>query len=107
MTRRIATSANILTLPSTPSAKLEVVGGRQRVVRFGIFFAVVGQHLRSVYEQVDGKIILADECRCRIDYPDKFFPEDCCAGASFVVTPSIECPIDCRKLLGLRRTEQP
>ncbi len=105
MSHRTATSANVLTLPSTPSAKLEVVGGRQRAVRFGIFFSVIGRHRRSVYEQLDGQIVLADECTCRIDYPEKFFPDDCSSEASFVVTPSPECPIDFHKALGLRNTE--
>jgi hypothetical protein len=106
MSHRAATSANALTLPSAPSAKLEVVGGRQRVARFGIFFTVVGKHRRSVYEQLDGQIVLADECKCRIDYPEKFFPDDCATEASFIVTPSPECPIDCHKARGLRRTEE-
>lgn len=106
MSHRAATSANVLTLPAAPSARLEIVGGRQRVVRFGIFFTVIGKHRRSVYEQLDGTIVLADECKCRIDYPDRFFPEDGCGGVSFVVTPSPECPIDCHKVLGLRFTEE-
>lgn len=105
MSHRAATSANVLTLPSAPSARLEVVGGRQRVVRFGLFFTVVGKHTRSVYENLDGQIVLADECRCRMDFPDKFFPDDTVSGVSFVVTPSPDCPIDCHKVLGLRNTE--
>ena len=75
------------------------------MVRFGIFFTVIGKHRRSVYENLDGQIVLADECKCRIDFPDKFFPDDCCKGVSFVVTPSLDCPIDCHKVLGLRNTE--
>jgi hypothetical protein len=106
MSHRAATSANVLSLPPTSSARLEIVGGRQRVVRFGIFFTVVGKHRRSVYEQLDGQIILADECKCRMDFPDKFFPDDTVRGPSFVVTPSAECPIDCHKVLGLRRSEE-
>jgi hypothetical protein len=112
MSHRQATSANVLTLPSAPgakpsapTAKLEVVGGRQHVVRFGIFFTVVGRHRRSVYEQLDGQIVLAYECKCRIDYPDAFFPDHVCSGVTFVVTPSLECPIDCHKVRGLRNTE--
>ncbi|HLZ49257.1 MAG TPA: hypothetical protein VKP61_00765 [Candidatus Acidoferrum sp.] len=105
MSRKAALSTNSLTLPSTPAVKLEIVGGRQRVVRVGIFFALVGRNRRAVYEQLDGQIVLADECKCRIDYPDKFFPDDMVRGPSFIITPSPECPIDCHKALGLRLTE--
>ena len=107
MTHRAAISANALTLPPTSSTKLEIVGGRQRVVKYAIFFAVVGKWRRSVYEQLDGRIVLADECTCRIEYPGPFFPDDCADNQfSFEVTPSMDCPIDCHKAQAFQHREE-
>src|SRR5690242_1104443 len=89
--RRAAISSHAITLPSRPAA-LEIVAGRQRLVRRqGIFFALVARHRRAVYEQIDGKLILADECTCAIDWPEPW--------GELAVRPSADCPIDEHQIL--------
>lgn len=93
--RRAATSSNALRLPSQPAVTLEVVrdrnSDRQRVVRHGIFITHVGSRRRMVYQQLDGEIILADECKCRVDWPE-VLPENW--PVSFVIERRFDCPID-------------
>jgi hypothetical protein len=103
--KRAALSPNALTLPSCFSTHLEIVRGRQRVIRKGIFFTRVGKHLRSVYMQFDGEVILADECICRVDLEEDFFPSECCS-FSFVVTRDAGCPIDEHKVLAVRTMQE-
>jgi len=68
-----------------------VVQGRQRVERYGIYFARIAGRNRSVYRQVDGEIEFADACKCFTDWqPD------------FTVTRSLDCPIDEHRILALR-----
>jgi len=104
--RRAAISRNALELPAQPAVRLEIVRGRQQAVRHGIFFAVVGKHRRSVYMQLNGETILADECKCLVEYPDKFFPDDCCQGVGFVVLRNADCPIDEHRLLQEMQSEE-
>lgn len=92
-----------LRLPGAPlrpaaalSCTLEIVQGRQRVHRHGIFFSLVAGRRRSVYTQLDGEIILADECECRIDWPAETGTD-----FSFAVTRNLDCPIDEHKRLAL------
>ena len=84
--RRAALSPSALTLPpiaEMPALHLVEVKGRQTVVRRGIFFTLIGRWRRSCYQQIDGETILADECKCWIDWlPD------------FTVRRSLNCPID-------------
>jgi hypothetical protein len=49
----------------------------------GLFFTKVGERRRSVYQQDDGSVVLADTCSCRVEY-----------GPSFAVVRSASCPID-------------
>ena len=74
--RRAPLSSNALQLPASPSASagLQIVRGRQTVVRHGIFFTVIGKHRRSVYQQLDGEIILAAECKCVVQWPEEGGP---------------------------------
>ncbi len=94
-----ALSVNALTLPPVPSVELQVVAGRQQVVRHGMFFGEYSGKRRALYTQLDGKIILADECKCRIDWTTKV-----CAG--FTVQRVIDCPIDDHKALALRQQQE-
>jgi hypothetical protein len=55
-----------------PRTRLTVVSGRQRVERLGLYFAVIAGKRRSVYQQLDGKIELADLCSCRVDWTPDF-----------------------------------
>lgn len=54
-----------------------------------IEFQKVGDVHRSVYPQFGGSFVLADECRCRVEW-GKHRPE----GLNFSVSRSIECPLD-------------
>jgi hypothetical protein len=104
--RRAALSPNALELPSQPSSSvhLEIVRGRrQRVVRSGIFFTVIDRHRRSAYMQFDGKLILADECTCRVEFTDPFFPAEYCSGVSFIVVRNAGCPIHEHSELAVRK----
>lgn len=65
------------------STRVISIRGRQRVERLGLYFALIGQRRRSVYQQFSGEIELADLCTCTFDWtPD------------FVVTRSANCVID-------------
>jgi hypothetical protein len=75
--RRAATSAYALTLVKPQnntqrSTEVVSIAGRDRVVRRGIYFAVIGKRRRSVYQQFDGKIELADLCTCTVDWRPDF-----------------------------------
>jgi len=59
------------------------IRGRQRVERTGLYFVVWGGRRRSVYQQLDSEVVLADLCTCRFDWR----PE-------FTVTRSVNCVID-------------
>jgi hypothetical protein len=84
-----------------PACTLEIVKGRQTVRRHGIFFSPVSGHRRSVYMQLDGEIILADECECRMDWPEETGTQ-----FSFVVTRNVACPIDEHKRQALQGREE-
>lgn len=98
--RRAGTSPSALTLPPLPSVTLEIVRGRQRVTRSGIFITTVGKRRRTVYQQHDGEIILADECT--VDCPEEL-PENW--PVTFVVSRRFDCPIDEHRLQLLRKQE--
>jgi hypothetical protein len=99
--KRAAISANALRLPAMPSATLEIVRGRQRVVRRGIFFTLFFKRRRSVYAQLDGEIILADECQCIVHWPENGGP----FGLSFEILRSASCPIDEHRRLTLQEMQ--
>jgi hypothetical protein len=97
--RRAATSANALTLPPAPSVGPELVQGRQQVVRHGIFLGDFRGKRRTLYMQFDGEIILADECKCRVDYSFDFFD----SGLTFTVERVCDCPIDEHRVMARRQ----
>lgn len=99
--KRAALSRNALELPAQPAVRLEIVRGRQTVARHGIFFAVVGKHRRSVYMQLNGETILADECKCLVRWS-----EDAPPGFSFEVLRNADCPIDEHQLLSLKEMQE-
>lgn len=89
--KRAAASAFALTLAHSPSTAKVVtmeIAGRQQVMRVGLYFAKVGHWRRSVYQQLDGDQILADDCCCVVDWPNGFF----------TVRRSPSCPIDQHKI---------
>ena len=101
--RRAALSLTALQLPASPSASagLQIVSGRQTVVRHGVFFTVIGKHRRSVYQQLDGEIILASECKCVVDWPEDGGP----FGLSFEILRNAACPIDEHQRLSLEEMQ--
>lgn len=95
-----ALSANALTLPPVPSEELKVVAGRQQVVRqHGIFLGEFSGKRRTLYVQLDGQIILADECKCCVDW-------DYGEGVGFSVRRVMDCPIDDHKVIALRQQQE-
>jgi hypothetical protein len=88
---------NAMTLPKAPSAELEVVDGRQRVVRHGIFFGDFRGKNRALYMQHDGNVILADECKCRTEWGH--------GAVGFTVQRVIDCPIDEHKVSALNQQQ--
>lgn len=79
-----------------------VVRGRQQIERIdrrGIFFARSGSHLAAAYLQMDGTTVLAEECTCRVDWPERT-P----AGFTFAIRRDFNCVIDEHKLLA--RTDE-
>ena len=101
--RRAALSSTALQLPPSPSGvSLEIVRGRQKTVRHGIFITWIGKQPRTVYQQLDGEIILADECKCFVDWPDEGGP----FGLSFTIERRAECPIDEHKQMSLREMQR-
>lgn len=98
--RRAALSLNLLKFPAPPekpAVTLEIVRGRQTTVRHGIFFAVLGKQRRSFYMQFDGKPILADECKCHLNWFED---------GGFDVCRSQACPIDEHKALLLKAARE-
>ena len=89
--RRAALSSTALQLPPSPSG-----------VRHGIFIMLIGKQPRTVYQQLDGEIILADECKCFVDWPDEGGP----FGLSFTIERRAECPIDEHKQMSLREMQR-
>ena len=65
----------------------------------GIFFAVIADHRRSVYQQYDGQVILADECKCVVNWL-KF--RGAAAGISFEILRNADCPINEHQRLTLQ-----
>ena len=63
------------------------------------FHSVRGK-VRSVYLQVDGKFILADECACAIIFLG--FEPWLNTNISFRVERSIACPVDQHRIAALR-----
>jgi hypothetical protein len=96
--RRAALSSNAIKLPPAPSVGLQIVRGRQTVVRVGIFFTVIGKCRRSCYQQFDGETILADECKCVVNWPEGGGP----FGLSFEILRNAYCPIDEHQRLTLK-----
>jgi len=68
----------------------------------GIEFRKVGGVVRSVYPQFGGDFILADECKCRVDYS-----KPSSAGVSFTVIRSNQCPVDEHKQEFLNSLQPP
>jgi hypothetical protein len=69
------------------STRVIQIRGRDRIERRGLYFAVVAHKRRSVYQQLNGEIELADLCTCSFDWqPD------------FQVTRSPSCVIDQHRL---------
>ena len=102
--KRAALAPNALTLPPKPSVTLEVVGGRQQVVRHGVFLGVFAGRNRTLYQQFDGELILADECKCRVDWPDDFFGP---SGAfTFTVERAFDCPIDEHRVVARNQLDE-
>jgi len=101
--KRAALSPTAFTLPPSPSVQLEIVKGRQAVARHGVFFTAVGKHRRGVYQQMNREIILADECKCTVEWLAWTGRE---TGASFRVTPQIACPIDEHRITALNQTQE-
>ena len=103
--RRAALSPNALRLPPPhgvwPPVSLEIVRGRQRVVRRGIFFTMIGKHRRSCYQQLNGETILADECKCAVDWPE----EGGDFGLGFKIQRCAGCPIDEHQRLALEEVQ--
>lgn len=65
----------------------------------GLFFESIyvegeGKHVRALYRQFDGSDILADRCRCRVDWRP-----------AFVVIKSPHCPIDEHRAAALQLEE--
>lgn len=89
--RRAALSPTALSLPPLPSATLTIVSGRQRVARNGMFAGSFRGRRRMLYQQLDGEVILADECKCRVEWPEEL-PEHW--PVSFVIERRFDCPID-------------
>ena len=104
--RRAALSSNAITLPSSPSSRpadraRQIVRGRQTVVRHGIFFIVVAKNRRSAYQQLDGEIILVDECKCLVNWPEGGGP----FGLSFEISRTSKCPINEHQKLALNNLQ--
>jgi hypothetical protein len=115
MSRQAALSPYVLHFPSSTATRttaLIEVAGREKVVRIGIFFTQVGQHRRSVYENLDGEIILADACKCELNWGSageswlSSLPESehTLQARPFSVTRSVNCPINCH-MISARQTE--
>lgn len=100
--RRAALAANALELPAKPPVTLEIVRGRQTLVRHGIFFAVIGKHRRAAYQQLNGEVILADECKCVVNWPE----EGGDFGLSFEILRNADCPIDDHQRLTLSEMQE-
>ena len=98
---RRGTSAYAIELPPLPSATLTVIQGRQRVVRHGLFFTVIGRHRRSAYMNLDGSLVMADECQCRVDWPEAGGAH----GLTFEIVRRADCPIDEHKRLAIAEWE--
>lgn len=58
----------------------------------GLFFAKVDGRRRSVYQQDDGSVVLADTCSCKVEY------RPC-----FTVVRLASCPIDEHRMLASER----
>ena len=98
--RRAALSPNALRLPSAGApVKLEIVHGRQTVVRQGMFFKVIGKFRRSCYMQLDGSTVLADECKCEVKWLDDPWGGGFALPVSFTVVRKDDCPIDEHQIL--------
>jgi hypothetical protein len=98
--KRAALSPNALRLPpSGAPVTLEIVRGRQAVVRRGIFFAVIGNFRRSVYMQLDGSTILADECKCMVEWLDDPRDGGYALPVGFEILRNADCPIDEHQIL--------
>jgi hypothetical protein len=104
--KRAALARNALTLPPKPSVTLEVVGGRQQVVRHGVFLGVFAGRNRTLYQQFDGELILADECKCRVDYCFRALTvhEEC--NLTFSVVRAFDCPIDEHRVVARNQLDE-
>ncbi len=58
--------------------------------RIGVQFRIIGRHLRSCYQQLDGSVELADICLCRTEWDPEFRIER-----------RRDCPIDEHKIQAL------
>lgn len=75
--------ATVFVLPApAPKPAIEIVPPARVVAQPGIFFTKIGKWRRAVYEQYDGVLILAEECRCTVEWDP------------FGVVRSPFCPID-------------
>lgn len=64
-----------------------------------ISFEKIGAHRVAVYRESLDKVILASECRCRVEWIE--LPRDD-PRPGFRVTPNIDCPIDTHKVAALK-----
>lgn len=98
----VSSQRSVVSSCRTHRLRTTIVHGRQtieRVERTGIFFIRVGRYLRSVYCQMDGTTVLADECNCRVEWPERTL-----GSFTFAIMRDLNCPIDEHKLLA--RTEE-
>lgn len=70
------------------------------------YLTIIAGRLRLVYQQLDGKIELADACKCVMDFRRSYRATnprcECCADIGFSVVRSPECPIDDHRLEALK-----
>jgi hypothetical protein len=58
----------------------------------GVAFARMGKQVRSVFRQLDDSIILADACKCFVEY----------LGGGMSVRRSSDCPIDEHRIAAIQ-----
>ena len=72
--------------------------GRQMVRREpGMFFALVSGHRRGAYLNLNGELVLADECKCRVEWTD---------APGFSIERNLDCPIDEHRYAALKLVQE-
>lgn len=59
----------------------------------GVAFTRIGKALRSVFRQTNGDVILADECKCVVEFT---------RGRAMSVKRILDCPVDEHKIRALQ-----